>query len=239
VTGILVTRPEPGASETAAQLVRLGHQPMICPLLEIVYLDAPIAIGPDMAALVVTSPSGVRALARLTGRRDLRLYSVGDRTADLAHQLGFSDILSAAGDVHALADLIVREPPVGPGRLLHVCGEDVAGDLAGLLRPHGIGLDRHIAYQAVPVQALDGQTMAALADGRISHVLLFSARTARCFVNLVEKARLAPVMMGLTALCISQTVAGAAQGLAWGGIKVAASPDADHLLALLPPGTGA
>lgn len=239
MTGILVTRPEPGASETAAQLVRLGHQPMICPLLEIVYLDAPIAIGPDMAALVVTSPSGVRALARLTGGRDLPLYSVGDRTADLARELGFHDVFSAAGDVNALADLIVREPPRGAGRLLHISGQDVAGDLAGLLHPHGIRLDRHIAYRAQPAMALDGQTMAALADGRVSHVLLFSARTARCFVTLVEKAGLASVMAKLNALCISQTVAGAIEGPAWGEIKVAASPDAAHLLALLPPGIDA
>jgi len=239
VTAILVTRPQPGADETAAQLIHLGHQPLICPLLDIAYLDGPLVIGPDVAALVVTSPSGVRALTRLTARRDLPLYSVGDRTADLARQLGFAQVLSAAGDVNALADLIVREPPAGTGRLLHISGADVAGDLALLLRPHGIGLDRHIAYQAVPVQALDGQTEAALADGGISHVLLFSARTARCFVTLVEKAGLAPAMAGLTALCISQTVAEAVAGPAWGGIKVAASPDAAHLLALLPPDGGA
>lgn len=236
---ILVTRPQPGADETAAQLIRLGHQPLICPLLDIAYLDSPLVIGPDVAALVLTSPSGVRGLARLTARRDLPLYSVGDRTADLARQLGFAQVLSAAGDVNALADLILREPPAKAGRLLHVGGENVAGDLAGLLRPHGIGLDRHIAYRAVPVQALAVPTAAALADGGISHVLLFSARTARCFVTLVEKAGLAPAMAGLTALCISQAVAEAIQGPAWGGIKVAASPDADHLLALLPPGDSA
>ncbi len=236
MTTILVTRPQPGANETAERLVQLGHQPLICPLLDIAYLDSPLVIGPDVSALVLTSPSGVRGLVRLTARRDLPVYSVGDRTADLARQLGFQQVFSAAGDVNALADLIVREPPAGPGRLLHVSGADVAGDLAALLRPHGIGLDRHIAYRAVPASILDDQTQAALADGRIRAVLLFSARTARCFVTLVEKAGLAPAMAGLTALCISQAVAEAIAGPAWGDVKVAASPDADHLLALLPSG---
>lgn len=239
MTGILITRPEPGASETAARLASLGHQPLICPLLQIEYRDDPLPIGPDVAALVATSANGVRALAGLIARRDLPLYCVGDRSADLARQHGFQQVWSAAGDVSALAGLIIRERSAGLARLLHVCGADVAGDLAGLLRPHGIVLDRHIAYQAVPVKALDEATIAALAGGRIGQVLLFSARTARCFVTLVEKAGLVRTLAGLTALCISQAVAGAIAGPAWGDIKVAASPDADHLLALLPRGDGA
>ncbi|WP_029014066.1 uroporphyrinogen-III synthase [Niveispirillum irakense] len=235
MTGILVTRPEPAASETTAFLAARGYSVHSCPLLEVEGVLTPPPDLAGVAALVLTSPNGVRALEGLIGQRDLPVYAVGDRTADMALAAGFASVRSAGGDIHDLARLILTEPPASEGRLLHICGADVAGDLASLLRPGNLQVERHVAYRAVPVRHLDAGTVAALAAGDITHVLLFSARTARAFVTLACQAEMVEAVHGLTALCISNAVAEAASGLSWRRVEIAASPDADSLLALLPP----
>lgn len=235
MTGILITRPEPAASETAAFLTGQGYSVLSSPMLTVEMVDAPPPDLGGVAGLVVTSPNGVRALEMLVASRDLPVYAVGDRTANMALAAGFASVRSAGGDIHDLARLILTEPPGGQGRLLHICGADVAGDLALLLRPGNLQVERLVAYRAVPVRHLDAETVAVLAEGRITHVLLFSARTASTFVTLACEAGLKEAARGLTALCISNAVAKAASGLFWQRVEIAASPDADSLLALLPP----
>ncbi len=73
--------------------------------------------------------------------------------------------------------------------------------------------------------------IAALKQGRIDLVLLFSPRTA---VTFAELARAAAVDASeLTALCLSPAVATAVSGLAWKKVEVAEKPDLASLLALV------
>lgn len=232
---ILVTRPEPGAGETAARLRRDGHVPLLCPLLTIEMAAGPAPDLAGVAALVATSPNGVRAMDLYDLPREIPLYAVGDRTATAARDAGFGTVTSAGGDLLDLVRLIRQEPPAIPGRLLHVSGADVAGDLGALLAPDGPAVTRHIGYRAVPVTAMAPAMVAAIRGGEVTHVLLFSARTADGFVNLCRQAGLADAVGRLTALCLSAAVAQAASGLAWRETRIAASPDADALMALLPP----
>lgn len=232
---ILVTRPEPGAEETAGRLRQAGHTPLLCPLLTIEMVGGP---GPEMegvAALVATSPNGVRSMQAYDLPRQMPVYAVGDRTAEAARDAGFGRVTSAGGDLRDLVRLIRQEPPAAPGRLLHVSGADVAGDLGALLAPDGPVVTRHIGYRAVPVEEMAPAVAAAMRGGEVTHVLLFSARTADSFVNLCRQAGLTDTISRLTALCLSAAVARAASGLAWRETRIAASPDADALMALLPP----
>ena len=113
---ILVTRSEPGASETAARLRAAGFEALVEPLFAI----APIAADiPDFDALAFTSANGARQFARLSPRRDASVFCVGARTAQAAREMGFADVVSADGDVLALLDLVSRKLPPD-ARLLHV-----------------------------------------------------------------------------------------------------------------------
>src|SRR5690242_5683689 len=100
---VLVTRAEPGASETGERLRALGYQPIVEP----VFAVAPIPVAlPAFDALAFTSANGVRVFAKLSPRRDAPVFCVGGRTADAALEAGFSNVRSADGDVAALAELI-------------------------------------------------------------------------------------------------------------------------------------
>src|SRR5256885_4224047 len=146
----LVTRPRAEAVALAEALDRRGIEAIIEPLLDILYRDEP---APDLAgvrAVHCTSANGVRALARRSGERGIALFAVGEATAARARAEGFSHVESAGGDVDDLARLACERLAPQDGRLLHVAGGDVAGDLAGLLRDAGFAAERVVLDQARP-----------------------------------------------------------------------------------------
>ena len=62
-------------------------------------------------------------------------------------------------------------------------------------------------YDAVPVTALPENALAALQDGTLDGVLLFSPRSAKTFATLVTEAKLAAACEELEAYCISAATA--------------------------------
>lgn len=226
MTGVLVTRPEPGAAETALSVTARGYRPLLAPLLTIEPIPGPPIDLSGFDAVAVTSANGVRALAARSDNRTVPLYAVGERTAALAGELGFQEVHTAQGDVTSLSRLLS-----GKGlHVLHVAGADVAGELL----PAEIVVTRLTAYQAVAATALPERAIAALRDGQVAYVALFSPRTAGLFVRLAQKAGLSPLAGGWTALCLSAAVARATEGFGFAETRVAARPDAASLLALLP-----
>jgi uroporphyrinogen-III synthase len=112
---LLVTRPEPECERTAALLRGRGHEVLLMPLLRIEPIrHAELGAGP-WAAVLFTSANAVRAVAahrRFSELAGLPVYTVGRRTQAAAAAAGFRSIMSADGDVNALARLIASKPPV-------------------------------------------------------------------------------------------------------------------------------
>ena len=90
---VLITRPEPDASETRAQLEALGHDVSVEPLLRIEPLPIDAGAFEGAQALIATSRNGLRALAaseRAAPRRSsIPIFTVGPGTAELARAQGF------------------------------------------------------------------------------------------------------------------------------------------------------
>src|SRR5204863_98418 len=100
----------------------LGHDAVVLPLLAVrVMPDISVDLH-GVAALAFTSANGVRAFADASGERSLKVFAVGAATALAARQAGFKSVLSADGDVEALADGLPKDPAqyrprplMGPG----------------------------------------------------------------------------------------------------------------------------
>lgn len=224
---VLVTRPEPGATRTAAHLAALGHAAVVAPLLEIEPVSPALPEGP-FDALAFTSPNGVEAYGRV---EDLPVFAVGPRTAEAARRQGFDDVRDCDGDAIALVRHIARTLPQG-ARVLHPVGADQAADLAALLAPHGIRVDSVVVYRAVAARRLPADLAAALQAGGIGAALHFSPRSARTLIACAQADGLLDALRGLTHLCLSPAIASvlsAAQMAA----TVAEAPNEAALLALL------
>jgi uroporphyrinogen-III synthase len=230
---ILITRPREDAERFARQLEAKGHGVLVEPLFTI---EPEPDATPDLdnvQALLLTSANGARAFASRSERRDLRVFAVGDATADVARALGFSAVESAGGDVDDLARLVRERARPEDGALLHAAGSVVAGDLAGTLGVAGFEVRRVVLYRAEPVAALSDAAIAALREGRIDVAVFFSPRTARQFVNLAEAAGVDSACARVALLGLSPAVVAAAEGIAWAERGAAASPNQAALLAAI------
>lgn len=206
---MLVTRPEPDASETAARLGALGIEGLPCPLLVHQTLPASLPDARGFAAMALTSTNALRALReRGVVERYLKLpvYAVGTRTAAAARALGFSQVVHAeGGNFTSLAELLAHTPLKGP--IFYPAARDLAGDLAKSLAPFGRMVITAEVYAMNPVEALPLTAAGAFATGSIGAVLLYSKRTAETFVRLADAHidRLERRELGM--LCLSEAVA--------------------------------
>jgi uroporphyrinogen-III synthase len=172
---VLVTRSEPGASETAERLSAAGYLPIVEPVFTIEALPAEI---PEFDALAFTSANGARQFASLSSRRDVPVFCVGARTAEEAREAGFSSVTSADGDANALAALITRQLSK-QSRLLHAGNEDSRGDVAGQMRAKGYAASFLPIFRAV-ARAAPGPVLAEHIAGKAAFdvVLIHSPRGA-------------------------------------------------------------
>jgi uroporphyrinogen-III synthase len=229
--GVLITRPEPGASETAARVAALGFQPVIAPVLTVRTFRASLPPAGDLQAILAASANAIPALPQ--SHRDLPLLAVGEATASRARAAGFSQVSSADGDASALAVLAAQSCNRDAAPLLLATGRGQGHALAADLRARGFRVVRRVVYAAEPVRSLPAPARSALANGTLTAALFFSAETARQFVRMLSRARLHEAVRTVDALAIGQPAAVALQALPWRRIRVADRPTQDAMLALL------
>ena len=224
---ILITRPEPGAAETARAVAALGWEAVLAPALTLTPL--PVKAPRNCQALILTSRAAARALPPAT----LPVIAVGEATATEARARGFADVEAAAGDAAALAALISATRRPEDGALCLAVGEGYALDLAAALRAKGFRVIRRVVYAARPSASLPGEAQQALRDGSVCAALFTSPRLARETIRLLRDAGLAPAASRIIAIALSPRIATALAALPWAEIRTAVRPDHAALLACL------
>jgi uroporphyrinogen-III synthase len=207
---LLVLRAEPGASATVKRACEQGLEAVAVPLFEVEPMgwQAPEAASFD--ALLLTSANAIRHggddLAKLRG---LRVYAVGEATAQAARDAGFD--IAATGDAGVDRLLGSIEPDA---RLLHLCGDDRR-------EPEDARQEITLipVYKAVAVENPD------LSVARGSVALVHSPRAGRRFAQLMPER-------GSVAVAAISEAAAEAAGTGWQAIEATKEPNDDALLAL-------
>jgi len=108
-------------------------------------------------------------------------------------------VLSADGDVDALAEGIAKRRGELRGALLHPGAAEPAGDLVAALAAHGVEARRLVLYETAPVKLAAERAVELI---RADAVLLHSPRAAKVLAGVL-KAHPAP---NLRALGLSKAV---------------------------------
>ncbi|MBL6651635.1 MAG: uroporphyrinogen-III synthase [Reyranella sp.] len=230
---VLILRPEREATALAMALGERGHVPVIAPLFRLEFLHPPTDFSAALAAcqaVLLTSANGARALAEASEQRGRAIFAVGDTTASTAEGLGFSDVLSAAGDAPALVELVKARLKPADGPLLHVSGREIAADLAEALAPAGFEVKRFTLYDAREETALPEPARAALEAQAIDVATFFSPRAASVFASMVEDAGLSGVLRSVTAVAISPAALAPVAGLPFKAAIAAKRPTRQAVL---------
>lgn len=228
---VIITRTRPGTQRSVDGVKALGARPVACPAAQVVRSR----LMPDLKgydALAFTSANAVESLARPDLATHLPVFAVGAGTALAAREAGFTRVEESAGDAEALARFIGTR--LAPGsRILHVSGEDRAGDLAGMLEVLGFHARTVTVYRTRLARGLTRAAREALKEpGTL--VLIHSARGAERFLQLVIGAGEDAALPALIFVAISQR---AAVPLHRAGldVRIAAEPAEDALMATLGP----
>jgi uroporphyrinogen-III synthase len=207
---VLILRPEPGASATAARAAALGLRTIVAPLFQ----AKPIAwTAPEPAlfdAILVTSANAMRLGGNnLADFDQLPLYAVGEATAVAARAAGFHRVTSGSSDV---AGVLETMADAGCRKVLHLAGHDRT--------PLG-----NTSVDVMPVTVYASELLPVATYPEDVIVLLHSARAARHYASLMDdRSKIAVV-------AISQSVADAA-GSGWRSVLVPALPLDSAMLAL-------
>lgn len=208
---LVVTRPLEDANILAECLTELGHVVFVEPMLTIEPLPLPEMPSGPLQAILLSSSHAARRLVTHTELHGIPVLAVGDRTADVARETGFSQVEAAEGDAISLAALVRRRLTPSKGALLYVTGRDIARDLQAELQTEGFTVERRIVYAAETSDKLSPALTAKLRDDDMDGAVLLSPRTAATWRQLAYKAGLADRLDRLTYYCLSQAVADALQ----------------------------
>lgn len=205
---LLLLRPGPGLSASAARARAMGLEVITRPLFSVepVAWDAPDPAGYD--ALLLTSANAIRhGGAGLESLQRLPVHAVGEATAAAARDAGFKVERVGAGDVTKLLDGLP-----GSLRLLHLAGEDHrdTGD------PR---IARRIVYRAAEVADPSLPPLEGLV------VAVHSPRAGRRLAELTSDR-------SATAIAAISQAAADACGTGWERIEAAMESNDNSLLAL-------
>ena len=207
---IAVTRPAEDAAPFAAALRNLGVEPVLEPLMVIENIGGVILNLASYQALLITSANGVRAMIACTTERNIRVFAVGDASAQAARKAGFQNVESAAGNVETLAQLVADHLTPAGGPLLHVAGTRVAGDLAGQLGQEGFEVRREVLYRAQFAEHLSSEFVQELEAGNIDVITFTSSSTVKNFLALTGD-KLLPAIRKVKTACIGPVTANTAR----------------------------
>ncbi|MCO6386984.1 uroporphyrinogen-III synthase [Aliihoeflea sp. 40Bstr573] len=221
---VLVTRPEPGASATAARLIERGFEPVILPLTEIVPLR-PAELPDGIDAIVATSANAFRhaPAAFMEKLRDLPLHVVGARTAKAAGR----DVALVAPDARALSQALAGRL-AARSHVVHLTGRVRRPELKLALQAQGHRVTEIELYDARAVELAPDETGTKLGPEPLWVALVYSQRGGEILDRIAAEAQSS--FQTTVFVCIS---AEAAAGLKDRQIAVAAMPDEAGMLAKL------
>lgn len=211
---VLILRAEPAAGRTAASVAALGFEPVVLPVSETRFDRQGLAAveAGTWSGVAFTSANAVRALAsrpalaaRLAG---LPCYAVGERTAALARDAGFTEVAAGAGDGGALASLIAgRFRPQASRPLLYCAGAPRSAIFEEGLRAADVPFEAVVCYRTVALDVPPDVLRRVISPDGLAAILLYSREQARMFFRLVDKAGLTEALAARSIVCLSKAAA--------------------------------
>ncbi|MBF0189767.1 MAG: uroporphyrinogen-III synthase [Magnetococcales bacterium] len=190
---ILVTRPEPGASESARLIARHGGVPLLAPVMTIQPMADPLPFQHAMAtldrfdAVLLTSANGARAFvaALPEGVTPPPLFAVGHKTARLLTNRGWTpQVPERPMGGESLGKTVLERFPAARS-FLFPRAEEGREELIGVLEQAGKQVATIPVYRSVPVERLPAAILQRLPE--VDALPFFSPRTAELFLDLLPQ----------------------------------------------------
>lgn len=228
---VLITRPEPSASLTAAKLVDLGFSPVSLPVSRTVALEFHIS-NQSFDALAVTSANAFRHVRdeKLASFKALPLFAVGEGTARAAKIAGFERVIEGGGDAVRLAAKLAEYLPEG-AQILYLAGRERQPIFEQQVLRAKLNIQVCDVYDVEAIDYSANEIRAVFSEGPFVAVLLYSAVAATLFVEMMQKAGI-EFDAKTRLLCMSERVARALPEIWKAQVLIADHPDESGIFRL-------
>lgn len=218
---VLVTRPEPAATQTANLLGAARIKAIKEPLLEISLLNASSLSLDTYQAIITTSAMAIRALSRISTNRNVPLWCVGEASKQTALELGFKNIFTPEDGEENAQNLILsirKNLQLDKGSFLYIRGDHIQTDLKGILNTFGCKIDSMILYKSRPKESFSSQArdfLLSLNDFGLKGITFFSLRTVDIFLKLCHQEGIFLAYERFVALSLSAAITKQLEKFPW------------------------
>ena len=230
---VLLTRTNLDSKHLAKKLNDFGVTSVISPVIKIVSIPVEVPNKSDFQSVIITSKNTLETVKKLYFSQKVPIFCVGDITAQLFENSGFSNVKSASGTSEDLLELFVKSCNPEKGPVLYLAGQDTHGAIERDLKHYGFIIEKKIAYRAEAVSRLTQDAEQALRSGEITGIFIFSPRSAIILNELISTFKLHKAIKKTTAFCLSDAVAKEASATAWSNILISERPTQESILELL------
>ena len=217
---ILITRPLIDAEDLMAKLFSLGHKIIHIPTLQVKPVTNQKCDAKNYDAFIFTSANAIRNLKLLNEDKKKLCFCVGSITEKIVRQKGYSNTISAGGNVNALKNIILNSDFDKKKKIAYFCGDYISTDLDLDLKREGYLVDKVINYSSEKIVDLNNENEKILNNHPPDIIFVYSKRSAESFVELVKKYTLNGLMTGSRVLCISEKVLNVFKQLGWKKLEV-------------------
>ena len=217
---ILITRPLIDAEDLMGKLFSLGHKIIHIPTLQVKPVTNQKCDAKNYDAFIFTSANAVRNLKLLNEDKKKLCFCVGSITEKIVRQKGYSNTISAGGNVNALKNIILNSDFDKKKKIAYFCGDYISTDLDLDLKREGYLIEKIINYSSEKIVDLNNENKKILNNHPPDIIFVYSKRSAESFVELVKKYTLNGLMTGSRVLCISEKVLNVFKQLGWKKLEV-------------------
>ena len=217
---ILITRPLIDAEDLMGKLFSLGHKIIHIPTLQVKPVTNQKCDAKNYDAFIFTSANAIRNLKLLNEDKKKLCFCVGSITEKIVRQKGYSNTISAGGNVNALKNIILNSDFDKKKKIAYFCGDYISTDLDLDLNREGYLIDKVINYSSEKIVDLNNENEKILNNHPPDIIFVYSKRSAESFVELVKKYTLNGLMTGSRVLCISEKVLNVFKQLGWKKLEV-------------------
>ena len=217
---ILITRPLIDAEDLMGKLFSLGHKIIHIPTLQVKPVTNQKCDAKNYDAFIFTSANAIRNLKLLNEDKKKLCFCVGSITEKIVRQKGYSNTISAGGNVNALKNIILNSDFDKKKKIAYFCGDYISTDLDLDLKREGYLIDKVINYSSEKIVDLNNENEKILNNHPPDIIFVYSKRSAESFVELVKKYTLNGLMTGSRVLCISEKVLNVFKQLGWKNLEV-------------------
>ena len=217
---ILITRPLIDAEDLMGKLFSLGHKIIHIPTLQVKPVRNQKCDAKNYDAFIFTSANAIRNLKLLNEDKKKLCFCVGSITEKIVRQKGYSNTISAGGNVNALKNIILNSDFDKRKKIAYFCGDYISTDLDLDLKREGYLVDKVINYSSEKIVDLNNENEKILNNHPPDIIFVYSKRSAESFVELVKKYTLNGLMTGSRVLCISEKVLNVFKQLGWKKLEV-------------------